>query len=353
MVSVCISTFNRAHLIGQMLASLICSARKSPGVVTECVVVLNVCTDTTRNVLDDLRRPLADAGIELVVLENASMMRGMCSYANAMRRASQAYAWLCADDDLVCEDTVSRIRDVLRQHKSPAVISLNWQSYEYDFSAAVGSPRLPRGEGGLYPHLFAFWERVGVMHLSFMPSLIVKRLSLLTAPDLESSQFTETCYAHVCAIVQEFSAEPLYAIPELCIKQRLNYRISQADSPGATGREPTDLTATAPRALAAQMALVRVFRALDVPDRLVDRHIQDVSANPRFAFFLLVARASLPEPAWRNTESEVRSVFGRIPAVRLALRLAPLVPRRLIVRLARSRDLLRRIHRLTVAVRGR
>lgn len=162
MISVCLSTFNRSKLLVEMLDSLSYVASELPGLVTECVVTLNSCTDDTEERLKSFQVPLRNNGVQLRWVINDEKLHYLPSYTRSVAAATNDFIWLFSDDDLFSQGCLAPVRAALRQHGGFIdLICVNWQSYEYNMSKSVGAPALKRG--GLYVSLEECLKNVDLM----------------------------------------------------------------------------------------------------------------------------------------------------------------------------------------------
>lgn len=118
-LSICIPTYNRAHLLEFCLATVLPQVARYAGLV-ECVVSDNCSTDHTQAVLEASAAPL------LRVHRNES---NIGIIANITRCASELaagqYVWLLGDDDAVCAGALDRIVQLLQRADRPDLVALN------------------------------------------------------------------------------------------------------------------------------------------------------------------------------------------------------------------------------------
>ncbi len=344
MISVCVSTFNRAALLAEMLESFERELTRFPGIVTEFVILLNGCTDTSKQSLELWCSRLANCGVVAVVYENTPPLSCMESYRRAIGMAKNNYVWLFSDDDVVCENALDTIAQTIAANAKAQVISLNWQSYEYDLKTPVGRPRMNVSLAGPYPTLLAFGRSVGIMHMSFISSLIVHKERYLRSSVARHGQYIETNYQHVCILIDSFGEVPCHAVGELCVLNRLNYRLDQAD------RTPKPLAELVLAGIKGNLALLEAFAELRYPPDLIERHKSETVSNLRFYLFYMLLSISMEPSEWHRMREVLLSTYSRVPMVRWAARTEPFVPKAMINWLQNSRSVLRVLHRLTVRV---
>lgn len=126
LLSVCVSTYNRAEWLRHSLRGLIDSVALRPDGV-EILVVDNASTDHTPEVME------AFLSVPNLRYHRNEVNVGMLgNLAVTSKLAEGDYVWICGDDDLVREGVVPRIMDIIRDHPRSEIIYLNYAYTHFD-----------------------------------------------------------------------------------------------------------------------------------------------------------------------------------------------------------------------------
>lgn len=128
LLSICIPTYNRAHLLEFCLATVLPQVARYAGRV-ECIVSDNCSTDRTQAVLKSASAAVAVSAETAPVLRSYRNDSNIGIIANITRCASELatgqYVWLLGDDDALCAGAVERVLQVLQRADRPELVALN------------------------------------------------------------------------------------------------------------------------------------------------------------------------------------------------------------------------------------
>ncbi len=136
LLSICVPTYNRAHLLKIMLQAALPQVKELSDLVELCISD-NASPDNTAEVVEQARKlgPLNYA-------RNASNLGGTFNFVSvATRLARGEYVWLIGDDDLLNKDAVARVVGTLAANRQFDAFYSNFQvaSFEGDWpDSAVG-----------------------------------------------------------------------------------------------------------------------------------------------------------------------------------------------------------------------
>ncbi len=126
MLSVCISTYNRAEWLRHSLRQVIESAALRPNKV-EILVVDNASTDHTFDVMQTFQdQP------NLRYHRNIKNVGMLGNLAVTSQLAAGDYVWILGDDDLIRTGAVARILDAITNHPRSEMIYLNYAYTHFD-----------------------------------------------------------------------------------------------------------------------------------------------------------------------------------------------------------------------------
>jgi len=135
LLSICMPTYNRAHMLEQMLRSLMPQVKAfSPDV--ELIISDNCSTDNTPEVVE---RAQAWGPIRYYRnAQNEGVARNILRLTNEL--ANGEFAWIIPDDDLVRPDGVARVLAVLRAHPEVDYVFVNVSPRSSEQRNAFGRP---------------------------------------------------------------------------------------------------------------------------------------------------------------------------------------------------------------------
>jgi len=139
-ISICITTLNRAHIIGETLGSIVSQITDD----CELVVVDGASTDETELVVSGYAR--CTNNLRYVRLEvNGGIDR---DYDCAVRLARGEYCWLMSDDDFLMPGAIAEVLRVLRDDWS--LVGVDVEARSSDMSEVVQSHFLRSGADRAY-----------------------------------------------------------------------------------------------------------------------------------------------------------------------------------------------------------
>lgn len=207
LLSICIPTFNRDDQIGSTLDSLI--GQMTPQV--EVVIVDSSSADVTEAVVKGYQK--RSQSIRYIRLPTASGVdRDMDA---GVREARGRFCWLMSDDDLVAPGAVDRLFRLCNEGHD--LIVANAEIRDFSMVRVLKERCLDLDADRVYPP--EAWDSFfasTVNHMSFMPSVIIKR-SVWLERDRES--YFDSEFLHVGVVFQAplegtvlVCAEPLLSI---------------------------------------------------------------------------------------------------------------------------------------------
>jgi abequosyltransferase len=166
LLSICITTRNRVSFLVETLSGLLGQA--TPEV--EIVVLDAASGDGTRQAVEALA-----AGNASLSYQRRETNQGIDrDYACAADLARGKYVWFMSDDDLPAQGSVEKVLHTCR--KGYALIVVNAEDWNVDFSERLGDPRLPIREDREFhcDQFVELFETVGHF-LSFIPGVVVRK----------------------------------------------------------------------------------------------------------------------------------------------------------------------------------
>jgi len=125
LLTIAIPTYNRAAYLGELLPMLTeaVSLVNFEAPIVEILVVDNASTDTTQDVISSIiaERRFVRAS------RNGVNIGGDRNFIECVRLSRGAYVWLFGDDDLLLNGGVSRVVNLLREHRPALLIATSYQ----------------------------------------------------------------------------------------------------------------------------------------------------------------------------------------------------------------------------------
>lgn len=209
-LSICIATFNRAHLIGATLSSIISQAPDE----VEIVIVDGGSTDNTAQVVQEYQQDFPR--INYVRLDAKGGVDQ--DYCRAVQAARGEYCWLFSDDDLLKPGAVKTVLTAMQQNY--ALILVNAEARNADLSQLLSPRRFLLPTNRVYDSSRSGREKLFAdlaAYLSFIGSVVIRR-DLWNARDTEKYFGTE--FVHLGVIFQRPLPGDTYAIAEPLIQIR-------------------------------------------------------------------------------------------------------------------------------------
>ncbi|MDD5760900.1 MAG: glycosyltransferase family 2 protein [bacterium] len=165
-LSICITTRNRVAFLVQTLANLLGQAAEE----VEIAVLDAASGDGTRQAAE----ALASVNPSLSYYRRETNQGIDRDYANVADMARGEYVWFMSDDDLLAAGAVNRVLEACR--KGHALIVVNAEDWNADFSERLGGPRLGIREDREFgrDQFVELFETVGHF-LSFIPGVVVRK----------------------------------------------------------------------------------------------------------------------------------------------------------------------------------
>lgn len=190
LLSICISTFNRADWIGETLAGLM--AQVTPQV--EVVIVDGASTDGTQAVVQSCMQTWPSIVYHREA-ENSGVDR---DFDKAVQYASGVYCWLMSDDDLLAPDSISQV--IARLAAGPELVVVNSRICSKQMQLVLDPDRLRM----LADRDFAtqdaeqFFTQAAA-YLSFIGGVVIRRSQWLAR---QREPYFGTLFIHVGVIFQ-------------------------------------------------------------------------------------------------------------------------------------------------------
>lgn len=165
-LSICITTRNRVSFLVETLSNLLGQATAE----VEIVVLDAASGDGTPQAAEALA-----AGNPSLSYHRREINQGIDrDYASTADLARGDYIWFMSDDDLLAKSSVEKVLHACR--KGYALIVVNAEDWNVDFSERLGGPRLPIREDREYDcdRFVELFENVGHF-LSFIPGIVVRK----------------------------------------------------------------------------------------------------------------------------------------------------------------------------------
>ncbi|MFK7828882.1 MAG: glycosyltransferase family 2 protein [Congregibacter sp.] len=190
LLSLCIATRNRAHLLPETLASL----RPQLSDDIELVFVDGGSTDATKSVVRDF----AAEGHSVQYHYHDDRAGLDRDYDRAVEYASGRFCWLLTDDDLIDADGIASVRNLLDSDTN--LLVLNSRVASADFHLQLQDTRMPDDvdDAGINNTDDLFLRQLGDT-LSFIGAVVIRR-QLWLSRDRES--FYGCMFVHVGVILQ-------------------------------------------------------------------------------------------------------------------------------------------------------
>lgn len=207
-LSLCITTLNRAKLLGQTLDSILSQATEE----VEIVIIDGASTDETGEVV----RAYQEKHPSLHYCRKDTNSGVDRDYNASIEAAQGEYCWFMSDDDLVNPGALRRVLD--STEKGYSTIIVNAEDWNADFTVRLGKNRLPFTADRVYlPREFEQLFIDTVYHLSFIPGLVIRRDIWLSR---ERERFFGSWFAHVGVVFQQSLPDAAFVIADPLIAVR-------------------------------------------------------------------------------------------------------------------------------------
>jgi glycosyltransferase involved in cell wall biosynthesis len=133
-LSICVTTFNRAAWLRQSVPLILEQARPYRGIV-EVAVCDNASTDETPTVCEALAR-----SANVRIHRNATNVGMLGNLAVSVQQARGEYAWIIGDDDLMVPGALERVLAAIALHPDVDLVYTNYASTCFDVPEDLSSP---------------------------------------------------------------------------------------------------------------------------------------------------------------------------------------------------------------------
>lgn len=189
-LSICITTRNRADFLRQTMASILPQVSSR----VEVVIVDGASTDHTRQVVLEYQGKFPC--LRYFRMEtNSGVDR---DYNATVEAARGEYCWFMSDDDLFKPGAIRTILD--ETSKNYSVMIVNAEDWNSDFSERIHERRLPVDHNRVYAP--SERERLFIdtaHHLSFIPALVIRRDIWMSR---EREKYFGSWFAHIGVVFQ-------------------------------------------------------------------------------------------------------------------------------------------------------
>lgn len=230
-LSICIPSYNRAPLVGELLeqiaTQLAADFPEQPGTV-EVVVTDNHSPDHTREIVESYRARLP----RLVYIRHDSNIGADRNFLAAVAAASGSYCWLMGDDDLPEPGAIRRLVELLAAQPHLAGVSVDRFSRSFDLKTPIPENAFPAFPASATLHgPDEVFSKIGY-YLGYLSGQVVnKRLWDQTVSAYPVEQFYNA-YVHVYVIGSMLKKQPDW----LVLKERLVTWRADNDSFMSSGR---------------------------------------------------------------------------------------------------------------------
>ncbi len=189
-LSLCMTTRNRAKLLGQTLDSILSQVTEE----VEIIIIDGASTDETEEVVRGYQEKFPS-----LHYHRKDINSGVDRDYNASIEAAQGeYCWFMSDDDLIKPGALRTVLDATE--KGYSAIIVNAEDWNADFTVRVGKNRLPFTTDRVYhPQEFEQFFIDTAHHLSFIPGLVIRRDIWLSR---ERERYFGSWFAHVGVVFQ-------------------------------------------------------------------------------------------------------------------------------------------------------
>lgn len=211
-LSICIPTYNRGALIGELLDSII--AQRDYGWDIEVVVSDNASTDETAAVIDSYRDRLP----RLVYQCAAQNMGADRNFLKAVELATGDFCWLMGSDDKLEPGAFAHVEHAVRQHPELAGISVAAQGYHADLIRPMFIPD-PIALGFKDDTLLVGRDHIATAigpSLGYLSSIIIRRALWAAVVESYPVQDYLNSYVHIYVILNALNAKSSW----LCVPHR-------------------------------------------------------------------------------------------------------------------------------------
>jgi glycosyltransferase involved in cell wall biosynthesis len=126
LLSICVSTFNRAHWLQHSIPHLLESTKKY-GTLIEVLVVDNASSDDSSRLLNELK---SNYNFNLIINPiNVGMLGNLAVTAKA---ASGEFTWILGDDDFIDPDAIESILKIIWNHPAINMIYANYSHINFE-----------------------------------------------------------------------------------------------------------------------------------------------------------------------------------------------------------------------------
>lgn len=193
LLSICIPTYNRSKLLGELLDFLLRILNKrDKNNCIEIVISDNASNDDTEKVVEKYKRFYAN----LFYYKNKTNVLDK-NYYLATQRASGKYVWILSDDDRITENAIDKILKVIERNYN--LIVCNHSLWSFDFSTLIRKRYLPFDIDMEIKNHNNLMEKIG-LKLGFISSVIFKKELFFKLPESEYDKFVEYGFPFLYAI---------------------------------------------------------------------------------------------------------------------------------------------------------
>lgn len=174
-LSICMPTYNRAHLIERAIASV--SVLHDRGVDLEVIISDNASTDNTQEIV----RRISQDFPYIRYFRNSQNFGSLVNYQICLRRSRGNYALYLADDDTLIAEGVLSALEVLDAHPDVLQVVLPFQTWDDREQRASGKwPNLDKpiliGQGDFASSLTLFVNDIVLPEISILRREVVDRI---------------------------------------------------------------------------------------------------------------------------------------------------------------------------------
>lgn len=230
-LSICIPSYNRASLVGELLARIaeeVVGDTASDIGIIEVVVTDNCSPDDTRQVVQSYQDRLT----HLTYIRHDENIGADRNFLAAVANATGRYCWLMGDDDLPEPGAIRRLVEVLMAHPGIAGCSVDRFSRSFDLSTQIPEDAFPAfHESSMLLGPDEVFSKIGY-YLGYLSGQVVKRSLWNEVVAILPVENYYNAYVHVYIIGMMLRKNPRW----LVLKTRLVTWRADNDSFMGSGR---------------------------------------------------------------------------------------------------------------------
>jgi glycosyltransferase involved in cell wall biosynthesis len=195
LLSICIPTFNRAHFLEQVLASIVDSLTIEIQSQIEIVISNNASTDKTTEIISKYQKKLLDISWNII---HQTTNIGSINVVAVTKYATGKFIWIVSDDDIVSTSSIEYILHVLQEKNNLKSLILEYSTFQENPFANKHTPLKTKVK------LFNKNEALSMLstNITFLSILIFENKNLQIDRAIKNSSHLPQCYLFADQISQ-------------------------------------------------------------------------------------------------------------------------------------------------------